>query len=254
MLSTNLEQRPLSRRTAKSFCRTVAAIALAACAAGMHPTTAAERSAVRADTHDRITSSVPIFDQLLIFGIPRGWWPAYEKVAPRKYVLEFVPDGQSVKSWHEMITVQGFRDMALNPDFTPETFLATTARRMKDLCGTSTVTVWLGERKVDTFDAHAAILGCANLPSSPSSGVKRRQGEVAYYLAIQGNRDLYVIQRAIRGNAFDRANPPINADNASEFMREIEPIKLCDHNLTPEQCWARSDGTRSSTSDLKSIR
>jgi hypothetical protein len=192
--------------------------------------------AASADTG--VTNAVPIFSQTIVFKLPKGWIPGHENASQSSYILEFIPQGQTVQAWREMVTVQGYRDLAQNPKAAPSAFLAVIAAGLKKICGEELIVQFLGDRKVDSYDAYAAIMGCPRLPVD-AYGAKAGQGEIAYYLAIKGSNDLYVVQRAVRGNAFDKGKAPILPSNADEFMRPLQPIKICDRSESKGQCWGR---------------
>jgi len=188
----------------------------------------------------KLNISRPIFSQLVVHGIPKGWKPGYEKTMPARYIQEFVPAGESVEAWSEMITVQGLKDMSQNPNMTPKALLSMVAGGIKKKCGENFIGQAIGEQKVDSYEAYSAIIGCANLPANQPTGVKQGQGEVAFYLAIKGARDIYVIQRAVRTNAFDPTRSPITVDRISTLMRDVQPIKICDLNVSQFTCWDRA--------------
>ena len=47
-------------------------------------------------------------------------------------------------------------------------------------------------------------------------------GEIAFYLAIRGSQDMYVIQRSIRTDEFKKADAPINGANAHLLFRQLQ--------------------------------
>lgn len=183
--------------------------------------------------------SRPIFSQLVVHGIPKGWKVGFEKAMPTRYIQEFVPAGESVESWSEMITVQGFKDMSQNPNMAPKALLSMVGGGIKKTCGESFIGQVVGEQSVDSYEAYWAIIGCGNMPASRPSGIKQGQGEVALYVAIRGTRDVYVIQRAVRGNAFDPTRSPISAQRITELLHDVQPIKICDLNVSQFTCWDR---------------
>ena len=63
----------------------------------------------------KLTLSVPIFSQIVVFSIPRDWKPAHEARNPGHYLLEHIPGDQSIANWREMITVQGFQGLGVAP-------------------------------------------------------------------------------------------------------------------------------------------
>ena len=192
--------------------------------------------AVSADAS--VTNAVPIFSQIVVFRLPAGWKPGHENASPSSYILEFIPQDQTVQVWKEMITVQGFRNLAQNPKATPSAFLSVIAAGLRKICGEELIAHSLGDRKVDSFDAHAAIIGCPRMPVD-AFGARAGQSEIAYYVAIKGTNDLYIVQRAVRGDAFSKNDAPISAGNAEEFLRPLQPIKICERSEPKNQCWER---------------
>ena len=188
----------------------------------------------------KLNVSRPIFSQLVVHGIPKGWKTGFEKTMPARYIQEFVPATESVESWSEMITVQGLKDMSQNPNMTPKALLSMVAGGIKKTCGESFIGQAVGEHTVDSYEAYSAIIGCGNMPANRPTGIKQGQGEVALYVAIKGTRDIYVIQRAVRTNAFDPARSPITVPRIAELIRDVQPIKICDLNVSQFTCWDRA--------------
>ena len=182
---------------------------------------------------------VPIFSQSVVFTLPGGWKPAFENDGKDSYMLEFVPQGQTVEAWKEMITVQGLRNLAKNPQFAPLALIENIAGGLKKICGDELIFQSLGDTKVGVYDAHAAILGCARVEVE-AFGAKTGQGELAYYLVIKGTNDMYVVQRAIRGAAFAKADAPISPGSAEAFMRAMQPIKVCERSGSQVDCAAQA--------------
>lgn len=181
---------------------------------------------------------LPIYSQAVMVAIPKGWKAAHEEARGPNYIFEAIPDGESLEAWTEMLTVQGFKGLARNPQATPEALTKSLARMVVNSCGRNTTFESLGHTTVDTFDAYAAIIGCAALPQSVS-GAREGQGEIAYYLVVKGREDLYLIHRAIRGPAFDTNAPPISSDNAGRIEASLQPVKLCDRDEPKPACWER---------------
>jgi hypothetical protein len=180
---------------------------------------------------DPETISTPIFSQVVLFQLPAGWKPVHKDATQTSYIMEFLPKEQTLQAWREMITVLGFRDLAKNANATPKNFLAGLSSGMEKVCGTHTVVQLLGDTKIDSFDAHTAIMGCANLG---------RQSEIAYYVAIRGSSDMYLIQHAFRDEPFDKSRPPISRAKAQELIASLQPIKICDRSEPQEQCSSRN--------------
>jgi hypothetical protein len=177
-----------------------------------------------------VTTSTPIFSQVFVFSLPGGFKPAHENSTPASYMMEFIPQDQTLASWRDMITVQGFRGLARSDKGSPKNLLTTVSSHMEKACGSQALFYSLGDSKVDSFDAYAAIMGCAKIGD---------RSEIAYYLAIKGREDLYLIQRAFRGAPFDKSRPPVSGANAESIVSVLQPIKICERSEPQGQCWSR---------------
>lgn len=104
----------------------------------------------------------------------------------------------------------------------PEAFIDGLAARHYMLCRDDAVYIPFGTSTVDGHLAYTAVVGCAVDPTKPT------QGEVSYFMAVRGNKDIYVFQRGIRSSKFDPEKPPINFENAETFLEGFGPIGFCD--------------------------
>ncbi len=157
---------------------------------------------------------VPIFSQKLAFRFPTSWKNAFQDQKPHMFMMEFTPQHENIDSWQNLLTIQGFENLANR--VTPERFLTDTANRFKAICGNDFVFDNLGATTVDGFKAHRAILGCSKVPNQNFS-------EVAYWLVIQGAKDIYVVQKAIRSGTGN----PLTSTNVDSFFSDFSPIELC---------------------------
>lgn len=176
---------------------------------------------------------VPMFGDTVSLMVPAGWVKVHQQKTERVAILEFVPAGQSTAAWSEMITVQAFKGVPAN--VTPLGLLESTAGRIGGVCPDHAVAATLGELKVGERPAHAAIIGCGSMPAG-EAGARAGQGEVAYYVAIRGTSDMVVVQRAVRGKAFDRKQPPITRQVASAMHAALQPLSVCGLSEPPAQC------------------
>lgn len=180
--------------------------------------------------------SVPVFGRTVRFGLPEGWRLALQKSAtPDSYVVEFIPRAESLERWSQMVTLLGFRGAAARGRFTVEEFARSIATGIARRCGDQTVFAPLGPTRVDDFDAFEAIIGCARL-GRPQQGAGAGQGEIAYYLIVADDEDVYVLQHAQRGDAFDKVAPPISPADAAALRVSLEPIRLCEARRTAADC------------------
>lgn len=168
-----------------------------------------------------VQSITPIFSQLLMLSFPKGFKPVFEKTRGIQYIQESVPEGQTRKSWSDMITVSGTKGLASIPNFTPQSLVSKIAAGLQRNCPASFNAIGLGAIKLDGYDAFGAVVGCGvaidtGLPYSES----------ALIIAIKGENDVYMIQWAERGLA---SKTPITLDTAkwAKRLMQLAPVKLC---------------------------
>jgi hypothetical protein len=165
-----------------------------------------------------VKAVIPIYSQKVAFQMPTSWKPAFKDQKQNFFIVEFTPKDEEINSWQNMLSVQGFQNLASR--VTPKRFLSEIAEKFKSVCGSNAIFEPLGEESIDGFQAYSAILGCAGLPNQNIS-------EVGYYLSIQGEKDLYVIHKSIRTVAFDPEESPLTKFNADDFIAEFMPVELC---------------------------
>lgn len=186
-----------------------------------------------------VTMAVPIFSQTVVLRVPAGWKSVHEPRISQDlnslYTLELVPQDQTKENWKEMITVQGLRNLAKDPQGTPTSFLNIVAYGLKKICGDEFIFQPMGDMKIDSYDAHAAIIGCARLQTE-WLGAKVGQSEISLFLAIKGANDFYVVKKAVRGDAFTKNDSPITPHNAANFMRALLPIRICEQSNPQSEC------------------
>jgi hypothetical protein len=187
-----------------------------------------------------VTLALPVFSQVVVLKLPENWQPGREDKQPRSYVAEFIPLDQTLGAWRDMIVVQGFRDLARIPAATPKAFLAKAMEQMQQDCGGDAITQSLGDTRVDSHEAHAAIFGCARAPRDMPHGLKRGKSEIGYHYAIRGDNEIYLIYRLFRGEGVDKNRLPIPAARLDEMFAPLQPIKICGSSETRERCMARA--------------
>ncbi len=156
----------------------------------------------------------PIYSQKLAFRLPASWKKASQNQQPNLFMMEFTPQNENIGSWKNLLTIQGFENLAGR--VSPERLITGTADRFKTICGKDSVFDNLGATTVGGFKAHRAILGCSKVPSQSIS-------EVAYWLVIEGAKDIYVVQKAIRSEAGN----PLTKANVDSYFSDFGPIELC---------------------------
>lgn len=184
----------------------------------------AMRAAWKANPDKPVSFSVPLYERVLTFDVLPGFLPAYENVNGDFYIMQFVPDGETVEDWTQMITITA---QAQGVD--PMIDHLTQATQMFDTltgCENGLYTRALGERQVHP-DVSAVIVnrGCAKLaPEIFKRGMSL--GEQKLALHFRDARDIYTLEYAAR-EPFKRGARPISDDEVIPLLAHFGAVTLC---------------------------
>lgn len=180
--------------------------------------------AAEATGEPHVSSIAPVFHQLVAFSLPpefKSQKATFERNSGSFYIREHVPEGETVDKWSRMITLTGARDLASNPNATPQAMLERMVAGFRRHCPDSFSTVVPGAQTVDGFQAFAVIAGCGHVGSGSDV-----YSEAAIMLAIKGSADYYTLQWAERGR--DSAHPlTLDATYWTRQLARLSPIRLC---------------------------
>lgn len=168
--------------------------------------------------------TAPIYSELVIHTLPLDWnpMPADRHDNGPMSTRTYLPKGQTLQDWKDLLTVQSSAGWSKDWRNTPEYFLRGLGQLHQRVCGDQAVFEALGETVVDGHPAYRAIVGCASHPADP------KMAEINYFIVVRGTSDLYVFQRGRRVPRFDPATPPMTAANVDALMTDISPIGFCD--------------------------
>lgn len=163
----------------------------------------------------------PIFGQLVMFSLPKGFTTVFEDAKASQYIRESVLVGENQHQWSQMVTVTGVKGLASNPNVTPQAFANRMAGGFKGVCPSSFSGTGLGAIKVGKYDAYAAVVSCGT-----ANPVGDAYSESALLIVIKGESDYYTLQWAERNAA---SADPIKFDEAkwTERLKKLMPVKLC---------------------------
>lgn len=180
-----------------------AALTLAALALAALPLPAAARD---------IIAVAPVYSQLVAFPVPSGFKAVYEGEDKGSYLLEFVPQGEAVDNWTQMLTLTGLKDGAKAQSVID--FASGLAKGYQDACPGSFAARNLQAPQIKgAGEVFAGYLGCGD-----SGG----HSEEMTFLVLHGTADLYTVQWALRGPAHDAAPAP----KAEDWMPRSAALAL----------------------------
>jgi len=154
--------------------------------------------------------------ETLLVAVPKGYKPDYNAKNARGIITEMVPQGESVKDWTEMVTVQIFFRAKPGPDAFRERIARGWAKSCK---GASAHKITQG--KENGYPFALWMLAC---PRNAETG----KPEWTWFKAIQGNDSFYVVQKAFK---FEPARLAI-----IEWTRYLKGISVCDTRGSEHRC------------------
>ncbi len=140
--------------------------------------------------------SAEIYGQSLTVSLPLDWKKVRDRELGGMHSVEFVPEGQTMAEWQEIICLQGFEGMASRVDVSE--FLDAFAARYQESCQGDWIFDSFGEM-TEAQGVHA-VIGCSRITNQHSTGGKSRYlAEMGYFQVLAGPRDLYLLHRSTRG-------------------------------------------------------
>ena len=174
--------------------------------------------ALAADEASRIAR--PVFGQIVSLPLPKGFHVAFHDENAASYILESVPDNETVDAWNDMITITAANYPGGNaPPL--DNAASALANHYWEACSTTFKGISLGATEVDGHEALKTFMGCGT--------VKQPQGtvsETAVILFLKGKTATYSVQWARHAAA--QASPiGYSAGDWNDRLAALSQIRLC---------------------------
>lgn len=142
---------------------------------------------------DQVTIIAPVWSRIVAWPLPAGFVSGHEEVSGESYLHEFIPEGESVQAWSEMITLTGGQGLAAQLG---EGAVAAMADQLlqgyQGACPDSFSAFALDPPQVPGAEAvFAGQLGCGSLAGQD-------HGEAMVFVIASGGGDLFTLQWALR--------------------------------------------------------
>jgi hypothetical protein len=166
--------------------------------------------------------STPAFAQQmkgenLLLSVPDGYVAGFTDGDGKARIAEFVPKGQSVKNWREMLTLHIFFG---GIDAAPTQYAKQFVARYSDNCGEGTGRIIRqGRERGYRFTFFAAICGL-----NPKTG----KPEWVLAKAMEGHDSFYLIQKAWKYTPSE--------DEINKWSRYLGGVNLCDSRRKKAPC------------------
>ena len=163
------------------------------------------------------TSHAQLKNENLLVTMPDGFKVGHSASRNGMDMQEWVPSGETVQNWTEMVTAQVFRN---RPDIDPGRYQAEMSKLWAKACPGAVV----GQVVTGTTNGYASASLSLRCPLLASTG----KPEVAVIKAIKGRDSFYVVQRAVRSEP-----TPAKLDQMKQYL---DKVSVCDTRLADRPC------------------
>lgn len=200
--------------------------------AGLH----AQYRKLRAADADKCCGfTAPVFGRVVSFWLFDRFEPVYEAQNDRQFILEFVPQGETVDNWTRMITLSAYRGVGSSP--------LTTAQMQAQFFNTtngcnrgSFSTVIASGKLADGADYNLSSNGCGATAGTGYQGAVSGRGEQFLALIVRDSENVYTLQYAERGTPFAAGAQPIADGSVSAAMARFRSIGFCGKATRQQDC------------------
>ena len=161
-------------------------------------------------------SQPPLQAENLLVAQPAGFKVGYQANKDSTAISEWVPEGQSVDTWTQMLTVQVFRGSKVDP----AAFLQQIGKKWTDACpGSTGKGIFTGQ--TNGYVVSMLVLRC---PKNLTTG----KPETTAFRVIKGGDALYSVQRAFRSEPSDA--------ELDDVMHYLAKVSVCDSRAPDHPC------------------
>ena len=167
--------------------------------------------------------SLRLYDRQIVFAVPRGYVPVYQAQAPGQFLVEYVPDGETVERWSTMITVRALARLGTLPLSTSE--IAEKLFRPA-ACTKGAAYQDVGEAQLGPgLTTRIVTMSCENTGPTPINGVAAGQAEHGAAYVARGYDHVYTVSVSRRGSA---------SGDANSLLEPLGKVLLCADDSTVE--------------------
>ncbi len=163
-----------------------------------------------------------LVDENLITKVPAGYKLGFQQATDQMKMMEFIPEGESVEDWSEMITIQMF-----DPANRNEEFYERLDSLVKEACedGSTHVTA---TREENGYPVKVFQMYC---PENLKTGM----GEVTFLKTIEGKDKFYVVQKAWRTEKYSDDDTLTEEDYVT-WIQYLKAVYVCDSRVESRKC------------------
>ncbi|WP_343715022.1 hypothetical protein [Inquilinus sp.] len=166
--------------------------------------------------------------ELLFVPIPQGWVLANRGTTPEMILSEYVPAGQTVDRWSDMITV-----MTIDRQAAPSLAVLVQRLDQRFRSGAGCAVAPLVEPPTFRSDGPYPFAVQAVICGRTENG---GMGEYMAHRVIEGRDAYYDVQRSWRLPPATSANLPVTAKMRDEAIGLLQAVGVCDNRLPDRKC------------------
>ncbi len=153
----------------------------------------------------------------LITTAPAGYHVGFRNKSDDGLITEWVPAGETVENWTEMVTVQVFYHLKVSP----EAFMSNLEARWQRSCPGADKAMPIANTVENGYPMLVWLLSC---PQNPASG----KVEITWFKAMQGNDSFYVVQKAFKFAP--------SKQQVTRWVGYLKAVHVCDSRLPDRAC------------------
>jgi hypothetical protein len=159
----------------------------------------------------------------LLVKIPSGYELGSHQESGQGEINEYIPKGETLDDWSEMITVQLFPARQSNARFH-----ATFESLAKQACRDGSVQV-VATMVENGYPVKVFQLFC---PTNLQTGM----GETTFVKTIEGKDKFYVVQKAWRTEKYELDELPLTEDDIVKWTLYLKSVQVCDSRIQEQAC------------------
>jgi hypothetical protein len=164
--------------------------------------------------------------EFLFASPPEGWVLGYRAKRGDATIFEYVPAGETVQNWTEMVTVQVWQ--GARPSWDPEKFVVHIAGTFQRACQTFRASP-PSVRRIGGYDNASVAVECRDPDRSQAPAqVVLKKIEFLVVRAIRGKDGFYVVQRAWHSDTEPPDSPMASERRTKEWGAYMMRVEVCD--------------------------
>lgn len=159
------------------------------------------------------------------FAMPPSWMEVDRSSQQGVDMLTFVPQGQSLDQWQDMVILQIYDGMTALP---AQALMERMLSNLKAACTDATAS----GLQTGLSNGYPSAFWATACAANKASGA----GEVAYFRTLQGAENLYVVQRVWTLPPFDDETPVIPPAEKQEAIGILSALTVCAPGSAAHPC------------------